>query len=343
MNRFLILFLLLITTSMSCNTLDDMSNPDTSEIKGFQLLNDLKGHWVGSNITAFGHFDFFTFDFRPISAAHLHSIYEGGTNQNIITSIFIADFEGKQQIMARNGGWLGNQYRATYFVLDIAEETETSRYYRLVDAVGREKRAYIEFRFENGILKFDAYKDNSGSLDEPVHHMGFEGTNLNPSYAQAATELFDFPQKVSEVSLENKFTDLIDPDSALFLEENKDPFPKNQHGHLSDLKINLVKDNAIQSDKLLLYISTESIVEENGQVNYQHLTSKVIRTIEVQSNEAFYITTYLHPDSYFITCFSDKDNNFYPSPGDVCNVSKVIEIDPETFQEMDIEVDLLLQ
>lgn len=338
----MIYFLLLVITSFNCNTPVDMIDPDASEIKGYQLLTDLKGHWIGSNNTVFGHFEWFSFDFRPISPSHLHAIYEAGTNQNILTSIFIADFEGKQQIMARNGGWLGNLYRATYFVLDKAEETGTSRYYRLVDAVGREKRAYIEFRFENSTMFFDAYKDNSGSLDEPVHHMGFEGTNLNPSYAQTATELFDFPQKVSERNLENKFLGLIDPDSALFIDEDKDPFPKVQHGHLSDLKINIEKDNSIQSDNLKLYISTEPIVAENGQVYYQNLTSKVIRIMEIQSNEPSFTSTYLHPDRYYITCFSDKDNNFFPSSGDVCNASKVIEIDPETFPEMDIVIDLLL-
>ena len=110
----------------------------SDDIKGFSLLSDISGHWVGSNETAFGVFDWFAFDYRPISASHVHSIYEGATNQNIITSFFVADFEGKQQVMARNGGWLGNQYRATYFVLDRADVTSSSSYYRLVDAVGRE-------------------------------------------------------------------------------------------------------------------------------------------------------------------------------------------------------------
>lgn len=244
--------------------------------------------------------------------------------------------------MARNGGWLGNQYRATYFVLDKEEENNGNKYYRLVDAVGKEKRSYIEFRFENDTLLFDAYKDNSGTLDDPLHHMGFKGVNQNPSFSQNAITHFDFPQQISEVDLENKFTNLIDPGSALFLSEDSDPFPKSNHGYLSDLKINISKDNAIIDDQLLLYISTEPLVNINGQVEFNNIDSKVIRTINVSSDESFYETTYLHPDEYFITVFSDKDNNFYPSSGDYYNVSKEVEVTPEGQLEMEVVIDKVI-
>jgi len=333
-NIFLLLTLLV---TCSCDKDDEMNN--NTDVTGFQLLSELSGHWVGNNETAFGDYDWFAFDFRPISASHVHSIYEGGTQQNIITSVFIADFEGRKQIMARNGGWLGNQYRATYFVLDKAEENADSKYYRLVDAVGREQRAFMEFRFENDTLYFDAYKDNSGNLDEPIHHMGFKGTNYNPAFAAAATQAFDFPQAVSEVDLEGKFVDLIDPDSALFLEENADPFTKSQHGHLSDLTINIARGASIPDTRLLLYISTEPIVNASGQVDFENLDRKVVRTIDVEANEDFYESTYLHPDRYFITAFSDADGNLFPSAGDRSSVSQEIEVAPESQSAMSIVVD----
>ncbi len=340
MKMMITLLTALSMLSLCCQNSDDTVFPNSpTNIEGYGLLSKLTGHWVGSNETAFGDYDWFAFDFRPISASHVHSIYEGGTNQNIITSVFIADFEGKQQIMARNGGWLGNQYRATYFVLDRAEETDDRSYYRLVDAVGREKRAYMELRFENDTLYFDAYKDNSGSLDEPVHHMGFKGTNYNPDYAQTAIDLFDFPQPISEVDLNNKFTNLIDDDSALFLEESDDPFPKQAHGHVSDLKINIERADSIQNDRLLLYMSTAPIIDENGQADFENVDKKVVRTIDIFSNELFYETTYLHPDTYFVTAFSDTDENYYPSSGDTGNVSTMIEVTPESQLQMNITVD----
>jgi len=147
-SKIALLAVLLAGFFINCDNHVIEPGTDNNKIAGFDLLTELSGHWVGTNQTAYGFYDWFAFDFRPISSSHVHSVYEGSTNQNIITSIFIADFEGKQQIMARNGGWLGNQYRATYFVLDQVEENATSKYYRLVDAVGKENRAYMEFRFE---------------------------------------------------------------------------------------------------------------------------------------------------------------------------------------------------
>lgn len=322
----------------SCGDNNSMSGD--KDILGFELLEDVTGHWVGSNETAFGFFDWFAFDFRPISSSHTHSIYEGSTNSNIITSFFIADFEGKQQIMARNGGWLGNQYRATYFVLDRAEITNDSRFYRLVDAIGKDKRSYMELRFEKDTFYFDAFKDNSGSLDEPIHHMGFKGTNFNPSFAQAATAQFDFPKKESEVNLNDKFVNLIDPESALFLEEAADPFPKSVHGHLSDLTIEFNRATDIQGKNLILFISRSPIVDASGNVNFDNLNSQTIRTIEVAANENAYTTTYLHPDEYYLTAFSDSDGNQFPSQGDFSSFSKKIEIVPESNASTNLEVNI---
>lgn len=340
MEKSILLLCLCLSVFIACGNDDEAVNNE--EIQGFNLLSKLSGHWVGTNETVFGFYDWFTFDFRPISASHLHSIYEGGTNQNIITSLFVADYEGKQQIMARNGGWLGNQYRATYFVLDSLTEDNNTQYYRLVDAVGGAKRAYMELRFEGDTLIFDAYKDNSGMLDEPIKHMSFVGANYNPEYAVAASTLFNFPQRVSEVDLNGKFVGLIDNDSALFLEEADDPFPKSAHGHLSDLRINIERSTAAEGEDLLLYLSTQPIINSDGSVDFTNLDRHVVRTIDVGANEDFYISTYLHPGDYFITLFSDKDGNFFPSSGDVANVSKAFEVSPEDNLTTGVVLDLEL-
>lgn len=340
MKKILFLTLLCSILNTSCDSSEEV--PDTA-ITGYGLLSNLSGHWVGTNDTAYGVYDWFAFDFRPISSSHVHSIYEGGTNQNIISSVFVADFENKKQIMARNGGWLGSQYRATYFVLDMVDERSDSKYYRLVDAVGKEQRAYMEFRFENDTLYFDAYKDNSGTLGDPIHHMGFKGTNYNPSYAQVATDLFSFPQEDSEVNLENGFDTLEDPDSALFLEENLDPFPKAMHGHISDLTIQFKRDIAIADQRLLLYLSKEPILYDNGVIDFDNLNRTVVRTIDIRNDEEFYKTTYLHPDTYYITAFSDLDNNQIPSAGDYTSLSKSHIVSPESNLSTDLDVNIVLQ
>lgn len=319
-----------------------MSIQDTpnDSIEGYDLLTDINGHWIGTNDTAFGSYDWFAFDFRPISPSHSHSIYEGGTNQNIITSLFLADFEGRQQIMARNGGWLGNQYRATYFVLDRSEVRGQERSYRLVDAVGGVDRAYIEFKFFGDSIHIDAYKDNSGSLDQPIHHMGFKGENRNPSYAENAKSQFDYPQPISEVDLDGRFMDLIDPDSALFLEEADDPFPKADHGYLSDCSIDILRDQATTDVPLLLYLSLDELVSLTGAVDYANVDNTVVRTIDIRADEDNYLATYIHPDDYYMTIFLDRDDNGYPSTGDLTSVSTLQMITPETLTTAQLAITL---
>ncbi len=321
---------------LSTNCQSKESEDDT--ILGFELLSDLAGHWVGTNQTSFGFYDWFAFDFRPISPSHLHSIYEGGTNQNIITSLFIANHEGRLQIMARNGGWLGPQYRATYFVLDKEEQRENGKYYRLVDAVGKENRAYMEFYFDGDSLRFDAYKDNSGSLDQPLHHMGFVGTNYNPEYAESAISHFDFPQPEAEVNFENAFNNLIDPDSALFLEEDLDPFPKSAHGYISDLTIHIEREQSIIGEPLLFFLSKTPLISPDGSIDFSAVDTQVVRTIDISGMEESYTATYLHPDTYYVTVFLDNDGNFFPSVGDICNYSEIVLVESETQPIISISV-----
>jgi len=335
-----ILLFILSGLMLSCS---DTETPEVTEIQGFSLLNDLNGHWVGSNETSFGFYDWFAFDFRPISPSHCHSIYEGATNQNIINSVFVADHEGVKKLYARNGGWLGTQYRATYFVLDRAEESADGRYYRLVDAIGGADRAYVEYRFKEDSIYFDAYKDNSGTLDKPILHMAFRGANRNKGYAQAALTQFDYPQETPELSFDGAFDRLIDPDSALFLEENADPFPKSAHGYVSDLEIAFLRQAATTDQDLLLFISKEQLVNSEGITDNQKIDDTVIRTIDIRDNENSYLATYLHPDDYYITIFLDVDGNGFPSAGDISSASQLKTVLPETEDQLTLELNLTLR
>jgi len=329
--KFLSISLIILLTTASCieESQPDLENEPTG-VLGFNLLSEVSGHWVGKNETAFGDYDWFAFDFRPISSSHIHSIYEGGTAQNIISSFFVAKYDGKNQIMARNGGWLGSQYRATYFLLDKAEESQDKKYYRLVDAKGGIKRSYMELTFENGEIKFEAFKDNSGALDDPKLHMSFTGTNYNPEFAAEATQVNMFPKNEIEIDMENQFDELIDDDSALFLEESLDPFPRADHSYLSELKISIQRNENLKNEILMLYLSSEPLVSEDGKVDLQNVDKKVLRTIEINRDEEEYTATYLHPDDYYVTVFLDSDNNAYPSAGDYSNESVFIEVQPET-------------
>ena len=339
-NIILILAMALVSLT-SCKKEPIVNPPTNSSIEGFDFLNQVSGHWIGTNETVYGTYPWFAFDFRPISASHVHSIYEGATNQNIINAFFVADYNGKKQLMGRNGGWLGPQYRATYFILDSVVENTSNKFYRFVDAIGGVKRSFMTYQFTQDSLFFDAYKDNSGSLDNPIHHMGFRGKNMNPSFDDKARQLFNYPQEVAEVDLTNKFTNLVDPGSALFLTESSDPFPKSQQGHFSDLTVNFTRDASIQNDALVLYISKEPIVEA-GVVNAFNLNNKLMRFMDVDASETSFTTTYLHPDTYYIMAFSDKDGNKYPSSGDVISSNVQLVVAPETTPSTSVMVNSVL-
>ncbi len=333
------LFLIIISCFSLFTSCSDDNTLEMNEIDGFSLLEKINGHWIGSNETVFGNYDWFCFDFRPISPSHTHSIYEGATKSNIISSLFLAELDGELKVMARNGGWLGNQYRATYFVLDEYTENDQSQSYRLVDAVGGVNRAYMTFRFENGQLFFDAYKDNSGMLDAPIKHMSFVGTNRNPDFSQKAINEFNFPQAIAEVDFTGAFDELIDPDSALFLEESLDPFPRSEHQYLSELNIQINRNTITNNQPLLYYLSKEPILSENGVIDFDNLDNRLIRTIDIQANENEYSTTYLHPDTYYITLFLDSDGNFYPSSGDAYGISEAVIVEPEQLISTNVIID----
>ncbi len=54
MTRQTIYLFTLLLGLVSCST-DE--TPANNSIEGFELLNQINGHWVGSNQTAFGFFD----------------------------------------------------------------------------------------------------------------------------------------------------------------------------------------------------------------------------------------------------------------------------------------------
>ncbi len=230
-----------------------------------------------------------------------------------------------------------------YFVLDIASKNRDESFYRLVDAIGGENRAFVEFRFKQDSMFFDAYKDNSGRLDIPELHMSFKGANRNSQYASNAIELFDFPSTVSEVNLTDAFDNLVDPDSALFLEETDDPFPKSDHGYVSDLTIDIIRDADTENQGLFLFISKEALVSSEGIPNVDNIDNSVIRTIQIRNAESNYVATYLHPDDYYLTVFMDNDNNGFPSTGDRSSGSVFKQVRAESVEEASVELSLMVE
>ena len=186
--------------------IEELPNKNVTPINinkiGFDFLEKMQGHWVGTNRVIANDYPWFAWDYRAISSSHIHGIHEGGTLGNLFTSFFITNYKGKRTIMARNGGLLSGIYRTSYFVLDKVEEKgNNGKYYRFVDAIGSKNIMYFELRFKTDSLYFNSYTSNLGNR-MPTRHMTFKGKKMHIELAQSAALANNFPKNTVDAGLD---------------------------------------------------------------------------------------------------------------------------------------------
>jgi len=367
MTKILITFFVLTTLVMGCKKKSDDApdpTPDTPvEVQpidinkqGFELLEKMQGHWVGSMQILGTEYEWFAFDYRAISPSHVFGIYESGTAGNLLTSFFVTDFKGKQTIMARNGGLLNGIYRTSYFVLDSVSNEPDGDFYRLVDAVGGTSVMWMELKFSGEQLHFNAYTSRLGLLDKPSRHMAFVASKQHPELAKAAATEVDFPQKVSAWDFESRFKEDYlyvnagdeKAKSASFLDQDEtktvfelayssgDPIRIDEHPHLGYLQLKLELNDQIDESTLLVYLSTEALTDELGTILTEPFNT-VLHFPELVPGENEFLLTYLHPGEYYVTVVADVNADGYASAGDITHVSTPIVIHPE--KQTDLTID----
>lgn len=334
--------------------------------KGFDLLENMQGHWVGSMNLMGQDFDWMAFDFRAIAPSHVHGIFEGGTIGNLFTSFFVTNFNGKRTIMARNGGILNGIYRTSYFVLDKAEERENrmgkkESYFRLVDAYGGKDIMWMELTFSGNQIKFNAYTSRFGLVAPAKPHMKFQGKRMHPELAKQAAKAVGFPKNVIDMDFvdglpkPNWGDDEIPQTSASYIWEEsgkdlielgkiaKDPYRIDQMPHLSKLTVSVKRNRMIKDKKLHLYLSNKALTDENGKfkTEYGYIRSDLLNGLllfpEIDGSSNDFTFTYLHPGEYFLTVIADMDADGFPSPGDVTHSLKKISVEPESHSTIEIE------
>lgn len=353
----LLLIIATITLSFTVNTpkknhFTNIVTPVNIEEKGFGLLEKIQGQWLGINSVAGMNFNWFAFDYRPISKSHVHGIYEGGSMGNLFTSFFIADFKGTKTIMARNGGVLNGIYRTSYFVLDKADSTANGNYYRLVDAVGGEGTMYMELRFKNDSLYWNSYTSKLGSNPTATRHMTYKGKRFSDSLAKASGAKFDFPQKEAAYDFPTGFDNsyLYMKKSASFLwqsesndvyamaKKSMDPVTIKDYPYIASLKIKLKKPEEAEHKQMSLYMSTKPLVDEDGKLveDVANYNTNVMFPF-LTNNEDEFLFTYVHPGDYYVTVVADMNRDFVISNGDLMSKSIPIQIGAE--EEATIEID----
>ena len=327
--------------------------------QGFEMLKYLQGHWVGEMNLMGQKFDWMGFDFRPIAPSHIHGLFEGGTIGNLFTSFFVVDFKGKRTIMARNGGILNGIYRTSYFVLDEVKYGEDWGYYRLVDAYGGKDVMYMELTFRGNSFEFNAYTSRFG-LTEPKPHMTFKGERMHPELATNAAKAVGFPKNVVDYEFPNvlpkpTWADEYPLTSSSYIWEDtskelielgklaKDPRRIDQMPYLAQMTVAIERNELIKDKKLLVYLSRDALVHENGKFIQQHgyIREDLLNTLllfpELAKNQSEFTFTYLHPGDYYLTVIADMDEDGFPSAGDITHARRKVTVKPKSKQKVTIE------
>lgn len=327
---------------------------------GFDLLEKMQGHWIGKNRVIASDYEWFAFDYRPISSSHLHGIYEGGTIGNLLTSFFVTDFKGKRTIMARNGGLLNGIYRTSYFVLDSIRNDNDGKYFRLVDAVGGAGIMSMELKFNNDSLHFNAYTSRLATSLPPTRHMTFKAKKQNLDLSNTAAAALAFPQNTPAWDFSEGFMEEYlsvnpgqeIPQTATFLSQDEsntsdlltlalasgDPFTVADHPYLANLDIIAERGSNTEGSKLLLYLSKEALTDSYGYLKWLDPTAfnSILKFPEIAASQHTLHMSYLHPGSYYITVIADINQDGIPSEGDISSISESFSIAPEASKTINI-------
>lgn len=370
----IVLSLIFITTLLSCekeirnianNEEPPIIGPPPVEVipvdineQGFGLLEHMQGQWVGSNKIIADTYDWFTFDYRAISASHIHGIFEGGSVGNLLTSFFVTDFKDTRTILARNGGLLNGIYRSSYFVLDSVRTDVSGDFYRLVDAKGGTNTMWMELRFTGDSLYFNAYTSRLGLNYPPTRHMTFKAVRANYALAETAALAVDFPQNIPAWDFSDGFNEAYfyvndgetEAKSASFLAydesggvveelayESGDPFTISDHPYIATLDLSVVRNPVIEGKDLFVNLSYEPLTDASGYYMSEEAFNTVLLFPSIAGTEDAVRITYLHPGEYYITVIADVNSDGYPSTGDYSHPSQTITISPNGSHSITID------
>ena len=321
-------------------------NPVDINVEGFDLLEKMQGHWVGSNFVIADQYDWFCWDYRAISESHVHGIFEGGSMGNLFTSFFVTDYKGTRTVMARNGGVLSGIYRTSYFVLDSVDHSPDGDFYRLVDAHNGTAIMWMELLFRSDSLYFNSYTSRLGEF-LPTLHMAFRGKKEHLNLSQTAASATGFPVNTPAWDFSSGFNEswfFQNPNSeyqsATFMAESQtldvyglaplsgDPFTISDHPRIASLDVDIVRNQIIDDKRLFMFVSIDPLTDGAGYLTNQNAFNTVLWFPEIVGTQDEFLFTYLHPGSYYLTIVADVNDDGVVSPGDVTHVSQQVTLAP---------------
>jgi hypothetical protein len=312
------IFLIISCSSSKSETLSDTSSIENTY--GYGVLGKLRGIWAGpvTSSTALGNFSKWIVDFRPISNNQIAAKNELDKQNDIFMSFFIAKYDNQYKVVFRNGGTFNGMQRVSYLIADSISETNSKSFYRFSEILKGKRRAYSEVYFKNDSIYIKSYTNQYNSLTSPTLHMSWSAKLQDQSACQNATILFGYPSKTMTKDFSTTFNNATE--SMYFSTSGTpagDPYPENAQPYLGKLTANIHYDTGFIADptkKVFLILSTQSLIN-NGLNNITNMNS-VCRTVILSANDTSYTFNYLHPGSYYLYAFYDKDANNIFNTGD---------------------------
>jgi hypothetical protein len=295
---------------------NNSNSVDSTNIQGYGILNKLPGIWNGpvTSSTALGSYPEWIVDFRPIATSQVSGKSELDTVNDIFMSFFIVKHEQQYKMAFRNGGGFTGFQRIAYAVLDSVNESANRSYYRFVDFKAGENRVYTEMIFSGDSLDMKVFTNKYGTLASPTIHMHWKPRLADATSTEAATTLFNFPQKKMQQDFSTTFNGLGE---SIFYNVAQDPYNEAAQPYLGKTTVTISIANNLTVDaakKVFVIITTQPLF--NGfTFNAANLKYRS-RYVILAANDNHFTFTNMHPGTYYVYALYDKDGNQNFSSGD---------------------------
>lgn len=296
-------------------------DPISEDIKGYSILDKIKGIWDGpiTSTTMLGNFPKWVVDFRPISASQISAKNELDISNDIHMTFFVTKYNGKEYVAFRNGGMFNGNTRTSYFIADSVSETSSQAYYRFSEIIKGKNKAYTELIFKGDSLTFKVYTNIYNTETSPVPHMTWKAQRKDVTSCANAVTHFNYPQKVIAKDFSGAFQGI---DEAVFYnaQEASDPYKEDQQPYLGQSSVTYSFSGITPNpaNKTFLLIMTQPLFSTTTGYNPNSL-NYISRYVTLNSNDLDFTFNYMHPGSYYVYAIYDANNDGVFGSGDYIN------------------------
>lgn len=321
---------------------DGITGSDTTKILGYSFLRKIVGQWQGPvfSSTPAGSNDCWQVDFRPVSPAQVSQYTSIDTSALNYTSFFIVQHEKQLKIAMRTEGVFNNKGCVTYEVMDSVNEA--TGYFRFSDFQAGMKRAYTVFRFSEDGFVMEVFTTKFNRVTTPELHSRWETKLSGREAARPAIRQFNFPRAIMVKDFSTCFSNR--PESIYYTFE-EDPYPSCPQPYVGKLTVNIRIADTLTTGGMggiYLLFTTQPLFE--GLKYLSERLKYTSRYITLPAACRHVTLTNVHPGTYYVYSFMDKDGDRKHLSGDLMSskTDNGITVKPEGEVEAETTIDLII-